>query len=175
MIGGGLINGIGLSGKWPMQELAAIIAEDKDLKSAWQRTLAQAAVMADDESVSTGTRYDALRMVAMLEWSTAEPLLTRYLQNGVHAELQMGAISGISDIQDDAVAELLIRGCANFSTANRSLALDALLRTDSRCIALLDAVANSKLQPELLQDQQVKWLRQHSSEKVSTRARQVLK
>ena len=158
VIGGGLINGIGLSGKWPLEELTAIMANDSNLKSAWQRTLEQSAVMADDDSVPPGTRYDALRMVAMLNWAIAEPRLTRYLQKGVHDELQMGAISGISDVRNDAVVQHLINGYENFSESNGNLALDALLRTDARTHALLKALSDKKLPPALQKDKRIQAL-----------------
>lgn len=175
VIGGGLINGISLSGKWPLEELAAIIGDDTRLRSGWQHTLKQAATMADDQSVPTGTRYDALRIVALLDWSTAEPQLMPYLQKGVHDELQMGAISGISDIPNDAVAAHLISGYGEFSKSNQTLARDALLRTNTRCLALLEALEDKHILPELRHDERVQSLLQHESEIVRMRAMHVLK
>ena len=96
----------------------------------------------------------------MLNWAIAEPQLTRYLQKGVHDELQMGAISGISDVQNDAVAQHLINSYADFSESNRNLALDALLRTDARIQALLKALSGKKLPPALRQDKRIQALQQ---------------
>ena len=56
--------------------------------------------MADDEKVPTGTRYDALRIVALDSWKDAEPRLTKYLAKSANAELQQGAVSGLMDVED---------------------------------------------------------------------------
>ena len=174
VIGGGLINGISLSGKWPQDELSALMKDDGALQTAWNRTLNLSIKMADDESVPTGTRYDALRIVAMLDWSTSRMQLERYLQKGVHDELQMGAISGLSDVQEAAVASMLINGFADFSVENRQLALDALLRTDDRCLAMLNALAQTRLPVELRRHDKVAALREHASEPVRVLVEQIL-
>ena len=174
VIGGGLINGLSLSGKWPQDELSALLKENGALQTAWNRTLQLSTKMADDESVPTGTRYDALRIVAMLDWKTSRMQLERYLQKGVHAELQMGAISGLSDVQEAAVASMLIKGFADFSVENRQLALDALLRTDDRSLALLNALSQARLPTELRQHDKVAALREHASEPVRVLAERVL-
>ena len=131
--------------------------------------------MADDEIVPAGTRYDALRIVAMLDWSKSRRKLERYLQKGVNDELQMGAISGLSDIQDAAVSSILIKAFANFSDSNQQLALDALLRTDDRCLALLNALADARLPAELRQHAKVTALREHASESVRLHAERILR
>ena len=166
VIGGGLINGISLSGKWPQDELSALMKEDAALQTAWSRTLRLSTKMADDETVPAGTRYDALRIVAMLDWSTIRKQLERYLQKGVNDELQMGAISGLSDVHEAAVSSTLIKEFANFSDVNQQLAIDALLRTDDRCLALVTALAEARLPAKLRQHDKVKALRTHASEPV---------
>lgn len=174
VIGGGLINGIGLSGKWPLVEFDKIIADDASLQASWQNALILASAMADDESVPAGTRYDALRMVAMRDVKVSLPHLDRYLQKGIHEELQMGAISGISDVQNEAVAAMLIAGYSHYSAGNQKLAIEALLRNESRGIETLNAIASQKLPFELRMNSPVTKLRTHSSAAVRERAAQVL-
>ncbi len=174
VIGGGLINGISLTGKWPQDELSALMKDDGAFQTTWNRTLSLSTKMADDESVPAGTRYDALRIVAMLDWRTNRRQLERYLQKGVHEELQMGAISGVSDVQDAAVASILIKGYSDFSEGNRQLALDALLRTDDRCVAMLNALAEARLPAELRQHHKVTALRDHTSRPVRVLAERIL-
>ena len=174
VIGGGLINGIGMSGKWPLDEFVRIIGDDTTLKATWQNALNLSSVMADDETVSTGTRYDALRMVAMRDVKISLPHLVRYLQKDIHEELQMGAISGISDVQDDAVAALLISGYVHFSEANRKLTIGALLRNEARCLETLNAIASKKLPPKLRKDELIEELRKHNSAAVRQRTAEVL-
>ena len=174
VIGGGLINGIGLSGKWPLEEFDKIIGDDASLKALWQNSLILSSAMADDESVPTGTRYDALRMVAMRDAKISLPHLERYLQKGVHEELQMGAISGISDVPHDAVSTMLITGFAHYSETNRKLAIGALVRSESRCIETLNAIASKKLPPELSAHELIAELPKHNSAAVRERATEVL-
>ncbi|MEJ7591548.1 MAG: hypothetical protein WKF77_08360 [Planctomycetaceae bacterium] len=175
VIGGGLINGVSLSGKWPRDELSELMKDDEALRTDWNWTLDLSTKMADDESVPTGTRYDALRVVAMLDWDICRVQLERYLQKDVHVELQMGAISGLSDVQELEVAALLIKGFADFSNENRDLALDALLRTDDRCLSLLNALAEERLPAVLKQHARVTALREHASESVRLLAARILK
>jgi len=65
-------------------------------------------------------------------------------QKGVHDELQMGAISGLSDLQAEEVPSTHINAFADFSKEHRQLALDALLRSDDRCRAILNALAENR-------------------------------
>src|SRR5687768_5500909 len=87
--------------------------------------------MADDAKVKTGTRYDALRMIAL---DPAEPQLkqlARYLKD-TNAELQLGAVSGLADVEDPQAARLLAAALPDLAPANRTLAIDALLRSEHR-------------------------------------------
>ncbi len=96
------------------------------------------------------------------------------LQKGVHDELQMGAISGLSDLQAEEVPSTLINAFADFSKENRQLALDALLRSDDRCRAILNALAENRLPAALRQHAKVVALRKHESESVRVLAEQIL-
>ena len=145
VIGGGIINGLGLVGVWPRERLEEILRGKADLAARWQRAVDLAAAMADDETVKPGTRYDALRMVAMDSWEKRGAQLTKYLGKDVNAELQQGAISGLSDMQSPEVAAVLISRLSHFSKPNQELALDALVREESRKQALREAVATRRI------------------------------
>lgn len=175
VIGGGLINGIGLVGEWPDKQLSAIIGKDAQLLAGWKRSLELSVKMADDESVPTGTRYDALRMVAMIPTLEARQQLERYLVKGTNPELQMGAVSGLSDLDEDGIAALMIDASAYLPEVNLKLALRALTRDERRAMELLDAIQQSKLPHVARQQLDTSALLQHSSERVRTRAGEVLK
>ena len=130
--------------------------------------------MADNNKVPTGTRYDALRMIAMAGWDSQGEHLSKYLAKGVDDELQMGAISGLSDVESPNVAPALLRGLGHFSATNRKLAIDALLRTDERTAALLDALEQQRVQPSVLNADQVKALRSSKNATLRERAAKVL-
>src|SRR5207253_331733 len=78
----------------------------------------------------------------------------KYLAKGTHAELQMGAISGLADVDRQEVPGLLLAGMEYFPTTNRKLALDALLRNDARVAALLDAVESGKVKAAWFSEEQ---------------------
>jgi hypothetical protein len=174
VLGGGLINGVSLAGEFPAPFLTKLIGDDAALRKRWNRALELAVAMADDEQVPTGTRYDALRMIAMLGWDRAQAQLRTYLKPGVHDELQMGAISGLADVEHDQVAGVLLEGLNRYAEENRGLALDALLRTDDRCRTLLDAVARKQASIELLGMARVEKLLQHPNAEIRRRAKEVL-
>lgn len=159
VIGGGLVNGITLAGDWPAERLAKIVEEDQTLAARWKRSLELAAAMADDEKISTGTRYDALRMVGVLPWDRGGAQLFRYLLKGVHPELQQGAVCALGDVRAPAAAQALLSGFAHYSQGNREFALDALLRDPSRTVALLDAVADGRVKRSDLGEKRVEALR----------------
>jgi hypothetical protein len=96
--------------------------------------------MADDERVRKGTRYDALRIIPMNPSQLHLDQLRKYLPIGVDGELQMGAVSGLSDVDLPVVTTWLKEKLANFNTNNRRLAIEALGRNDDRLAGLLDAI-----------------------------------
>jgi putative membrane-bound dehydrogenase-like protein len=165
VIGGGIINGVSQTGAWPARRLAEIIGEDRDLSRGWQAALKHAAVMADNDKVSTGTRYDALRMVALGDWGLSGPILPKYLEKTADAELQMGAVSGLGDIESPKAAELLVKALPDLTAGNRSLAIAAMMRTPERALTMLDAV-----KPEWVNANQRKALITHKDERVRNRA-----
>jgi hypothetical protein len=175
VIGGGVVNGISLQGAWPRPRVEEILKDDRGLQERWRKALAQAPAMADNEKVSTGTRYDALRLIAMDDFTKRGDQLAKYLAKGVHDELQMGAISGLSDVESPKVAELLLAGMGYYSPNNRKLAVDALLRTEARTAALLNALEQDRLKRDQLSESQVKALREHKDDKLRARAEKVLR
>src|SRR5690606_26767821 len=84
VIGGGVINGLSLQDIWPREHIAKLLEGDTALQRRWQRLLVQAGEMADDESVPTGTRYDALRILGCGTWSPHGEHLLKYLPPGTH-------------------------------------------------------------------------------------------
>jgi hypothetical protein len=110
-------------------------------------------------------------MIALLGWDESRSQLTKYLADGVNDELQMGAVSGLSDIESDGVAAALVSAIRRCSDHNRELALDALLRTPERAVALLAAVEAGKVSATTVAPKRVARLREHESPSVSRRAR----
>ena len=170
VIGGGLINGLTLAGSWPDEVLSTILNGDEPLKTAWNHTLTASSVMADEESVPKGTRYDALRIVALRDWSDAEPQLEKYLQKGVHDELQMGAVSGLADVREARAAEMLIGAYEYLSAHNRKLALEGMLRDEAKIQLTLRAIEKSQLPAELKKNEMVLKLKEHGNAEIRKQA-----
>ncbi|MES2709456.1 MAG: hypothetical protein V4726_22850 [Verrucomicrobiota bacterium] len=145
VLGGGLINGISQTGPWPGPRLAEIIGRDEALHTRWTRSLELALLMADNEKVPPGTRYDALRMTPLLPWEKCGEQLKRYLAKDQNAELQQSAVSGLADVNRPEAGRLLLEAFDGLTDSNKNLALDALLRGPERIGLLLEAVAAKKI------------------------------
>jgi hypothetical protein len=174
VVGGGVVNGVGLTGAWPGRRMSELLKDDRELTKRWAQALGQASAMADDEKVPTGTRYDALRMIALDDWEKRGDQLTKYLAKGTHDELQMGAISGLSDVESPEVPAKLLAGMGHYSAGNRALTLEALLRTEERAAVLVEALEKGAVKPAALVEKHVKALRGLKDEKLRARAEKVL-
>jgi putative membrane-bound dehydrogenase-like protein len=174
VIGGGIINGVSLSGAWPKSRIEEAIKVDGILVARWQKTIEQAVLMADDEKVPTGTRYDALRIIAMGPWDLRGAQMQKYLAAGIHEELQMGAVSGTADMQSAPATKALLDSLKHLAQKNRELALDGLLRSADRCQALLDAIDRGAVDAKSLGDARSERLLKHSDAAVRQRAEKVL-
>jgi hypothetical protein len=154
VLGGGVVMGLSQAGTWPRDVMAPWLAEDATRAKRWARSLDLAVAMADDAKVRNGTRYDALRMLAVLPWDRVGAQLTRYLTKDVDPELQMGAIGGLSDLEDDRAADALVRHFPQYTERNRGLAINALLKTDTGRGKLKAALASGAVQDAWLTPEQ---------------------
>ena len=173
VIGGGIINGISQTGVWPKPRIEELIGQDETLGVRWRQALAAAATMADDPKVKPGTRYDALRMIALDPTKENLGQLAKYLTDA-NAELQMGAVSGLTDVDDPTAAEHLIAALPKLTKGNQTLALDALLRNEGRTDSLLALLRSGKLKSGDLSDAQRTKLRQLPNESQRNRAARLL-
>jgi hypothetical protein len=174
VIGGGVINGVSQTGRWPDEFIGQLLKDDKALMARWSRAIELSSAMADDPKVRGGTRYDALRMVAMDGWQQHGEQLQKYLAQGVNDELQMGAVSGAADVRSPEAGPVLAAGLGYYSPRNRELALDALLRDESRLAALLDALAAGKVSKEMLGEARIAKLLKAKDATIRKRAEQLL-
>lgn len=174
VIGGGLINGVTQSGLWPHDVFAVSQFTTPELQGRWQKTLQLAQTMAQDENVPTGTRYDALRILALLPAEQAIPALLPSLKPNIHPELQMGAISALGDIPTPEATDALVTHLQGFASENQQLALAALTRTPDRCLQLLKALENNAIPPNILSQNDIQKLQQHPDENVRKAATEIL-
>ena len=170
VVGGGVVNGIGLAGADPASRIDEVIGADEPLRRRWGRAVELSFAMADDAAVRPGTRYDALRMVAMAGWERAGPTLRRYLPAGTHPELQMGAVSGLADVPGAGAAEALAAALPGLAPPNRRLAAAGLLRDPGRAAVLVEALLAGRVDVALLTPEEVARLRTHPAADVRARA-----
>ncbi|MCX7702003.1 MAG: HEAT repeat domain-containing protein [Gemmataceae bacterium] len=154
VLGGGIINGWSLEGKWPKERLDELVRDEPQLQQRWQSALAEAHRMADDKNVPTGTRYDALRMIALDTWDRGGKHILQYLGRSTHAELQMGAVSGLGDMDCPEAATALIQALKDLTNDNRRLAIDCLLRTTERKQMLREGIDKGIVSADWLSDAQ---------------------
>jgi HEAT repeat protein len=126
VVGGGIVNGISQRGVWPARHIDEILNSDPVLLQRWSRALDLSAAMAENEKIPPGTRYDALRMIALQGWEKGGQQLLKYLAPGTNAELQMGAVSGLADIPTPEAEAALRSALKHLEGQNRALALEAL-------------------------------------------------
>jgi putative membrane-bound dehydrogenase-like protein len=150
VLGGAVVGGLSDSITWPRPIIEGWMKSDPQMLARWQRVLRFSIEKAADERTSTGTRYDALRLVGMLPDEQAIAALQPYWDRGVHEELRMGAISAASDIDSPQAIPLLLASAKNESGHLRSLAIDGLLRTRSGRNALVEGLQMGSLLADAL-------------------------
>lgn len=175
VVGGGVVNGISLEHGWPGPRIVELLGKDAGLMERWNATLEAAVAMVDDKATRTSVRYDALRLIPLRSWKASGEQLTKYLAKGTDAELQMGAVSGLVDVNAPEATVALVGALSHLTGTNRELALKGLLRSDERANALLDAVEKGAVKVEAVGEATTKALLASKSAKVKERAEKVLR
>ncbi|MBX9584236.1 MAG: c-type cytochrome, partial [Gemmataceae bacterium] len=173
VLGGGIVNGLTLGGVWPGSRIAELLKGDDGRAARWRRAVERSHATADDPKVPAGTRYDALRLVALDGWEAARPRLAKYLGKDTHPELQQGAVSGLGDIDRPEAAAALVKALPDLTAENRALAVGGLLRTAARAGALLDAIEAGTAKAEWVGQDHRAALLKHPDEAVRSRAAKV--
>ena len=144
VLGGGIINGLSQRGLWPAERIQEMIGTNAALRKRLERSVQLASAMADDANVPSGTRYDALRMLGLDEWSQVGRQIETYLVSE-NKELQMGAVSAAGDIRDDGAGQALIKHFGMLGGDNRKIALHALARDKNRFEQFLQAAQSGQI------------------------------
>lgn len=140
--------------------MQALVAADKSLAARWNRTLELAAAMADDDAISSGVRYDALRILGADSFESVNDRMSKYLQPGVADDLQMGAISAMADINHAGATIALLNNFSTFTAANRDIAFLGLIRAEQRIDKLLTRLETSNSTAAQLTDGQIEKLKE---------------
>jgi putative heme-binding domain-containing protein len=154
VIGGGLINGVSQAGAWPRQRFSQLLEDRPQLTKRWQNAIDRALAMADDPATPAGTRYDALRMLGVLDFKRAGGQLIRYVGTGSNQELEMGAVSALGDIDSPASTRALIDAYPKLHANHRRTAIKTLLRSNERTKALQTAIQEGRIPREDIGEEQ---------------------
>jgi hypothetical protein len=149
VIGGGLINGVSQRGIWPRERFEELVSGDAGLEERWNHSLKQAALMANNVKVPDGTRYDAIRILGVTDWNWNGTRLRAILENG-NGELQMGAVSALGDMNTPEATDALLEKLQALNKTNQQLAINALLRSKERKLALREAIDTKKVSLQTL-------------------------
>jgi putative membrane-bound dehydrogenase-like protein len=133
-----------------------------------------AAALAQNEKRSLGDRLGAVALLAYGPWTEAGEPLQRLLQPRNPADIQLAAVRGLSNQEDQKVAEILLSGWDGYSPQVRREVLEALFARPDRVMALLDAIQAKKLVPGQLEPSRLNQLRQHPDAKIRQRAEKLL-
>jgi len=174
VLGGGLVNGVSMSGAMPGARFAEIVGDDADLKARGMRAVELASKMADDEHVRKGTRYDALRMLGVAPWEAHGEQLVRYLAEGVDPELHQGAVCALSDVPSPKVVPALLECLGRLTPGNKAFATTALVRDADRREAVVDALEAGRLKPDDLDENAWAALLDPAKTRSAKRARRLL-
>jgi putative membrane-bound dehydrogenase-like protein len=174
VIGGGVVNGISQAGAWPATRIAEILGRDADLLQRWNRTLQLAVVMADNPKINAGTRYDAMRMVAMLPYDTAKETLARYLSGTGGRDLLQGSVSGLADVPNEEAALLLVATMEKLDKELGNFAVAGLIRVDGEKCHLLSAVTAGKITPDKIPPAVIEKLLAHPNAQIQAQAKKLL-
>lgn len=158
VVGGGIVNGLSQQGAWPADKINEIVAEDALLQQRWERAIRLSSGLIEDRSYPAGTRYDALRIVAMQPWQNGGPTLTAMMQSNVEPELQLGAVSGAIDSPHPESGRVLIQSMDALTPANRQLAIGGLFRTRQRVRLLRNALRERRISANWLTPEQLRTL-----------------
>jgi hypothetical protein len=153
VVGGGIINGLSQVGVRPGERVRDLLESDAALMKRWERLIDLSTTMADDTAVPSGTRYDSLRILGADDFARHGKQLVKYLESD-NGELQMGAVSGLSDMQATEAAEALVAAFGKYNEGNRKLSIEALLRTRERRELLKAAIKQGKIDANAISAEQ---------------------
>lgn len=174
VIGGGVINGVSQAGPWPAERITQILNGHDSLQRRWENSLNLAEVMADDEAVKPGTRYDALRMIALRPFPEAEPQLRKYLHPDQPRDLQQGSVSGLADAPTPEAALLLHNALPWLSEPLKKFAMEGILKPHEGECLLLQAITAGHLPAKDMNPAIRAALLEHADPAVRSEAERVL-
>ncbi len=170
VVGGGIVNGVSQANVWPARRIEEVIQADEQLAARWARTLKLSLEMTHNEAVKADTRYDALRIIALMPFADCRESLAQYLKPGTDPTLMQGAVSGLADVPQAEAATLLAQAFNHLPDHLRPFALNGLTRADGERVHLLEAIENNSLSASRVPKPVVRKLLNHETAVIRSRA-----
>jgi len=108
-------------------------------------------------------------MIGLEPWEKRGAQLSRYLAKDKNTELQMGAVSGLADMNSRAADLALVQALPELTDANRKLALNALVKREAAA-DLIKMVEQQKISRDILRESHRSELLKHSNPAVREKA-----
>jgi putative membrane-bound dehydrogenase-like protein len=118
-------------------------------------------------------RAEAIRVLALAE-PRDEELLRRLTDSSEPEEVQVAAVRAYGQIDSDEVVLDLLSRFREFTGKARTEAAEAMYRSDTRIVALIDAIERGDVQPWMLNFVQKRRLVMHPDPALRARARKLL-
>jgi putative heme-binding domain-containing protein len=170
VVGGGIVNGVSQANVWPARRIEEVIQGDEQLAARWTRTLTLSKDMSHNAAVKADTRYDALRIIALMPFADCRESLEKYLKPGTDPTLMQGAVSGLADVPQSEAAMLLAQAFNHLPDHLRPFALNGLARADGERVHLLDAIENNSFPASRVPRPVIRKLLNHETAVIRARA-----
>lgn len=117
------------------------------MQTLWQSAVAEAQVVAGDDSAKLEARFSAIDILSLATFAEAAESLGALLTPQTPQPLQLAAIRALSGFSAPQIAGLLLSAYEGLTYGPRGEAIEALLATPERTIALLAAIEQGAIRP----------------------------
>ncbi|MCH9776162.1 MAG: HEAT repeat domain-containing protein [Planctomycetes bacterium] len=147
---------------------------DSKMKQRFDKTIADAVQIVEDEDKSLAERVAAIRLLGFMDYGVAGDVLAEVLNPRSAPEIQLAAVEALSRMGHKDVSSALLTNWSGFSPAVRTDVIDALLGSSGRIDSLLNAIKQKKVKLNEIARDKKDLLTNHPNHAIRKRARKVL-
>jgi putative heme-binding domain-containing protein len=136
--------------------------------------LGQAGALAADPKRDASERLAAVRLLAHAAWPTAQPALTRLINEDAGQEVRLAAVRALAAHPRAEVPELLMKAWKAYTPALRREVTEAMLRQPDRILFFLKEVEAGRVKPGDVDAVRTRQLVRHSRPEIRDKARKLL-
>jgi putative membrane-bound dehydrogenase-like protein len=170
----GLADGMGRRGTQLGVFLKSLPKDKQSVAGQVNRLLARAAAVAADAKQELPIRLAAVRLLAHVDWTAAEPVLMRLVTKDTAQEIRLAAVRALAAHPRKEVPGLLLQSWKGYPPALRREVMEALLRQPDRILFLLKEVEAGRIKPGDFDPLRTRQLVTHPRADIRARARKLL-